>query len=116
MAQTRRYHSAMVFPAAKTGSPLLAKLIQHSLNFHERHGRQLPAVVAAVFVLLIGWTLADLIWALVPLPEAAHWRPAPVTAQSTAPARRGPDVAAIAAARLFGDYRRSMSAARRTRT
>lgn len=75
---------------------------------NERYGRLLPGLVAAAFALLLGRALADLVWALVPVPEAAQWRPAPPPAVT---ARGGGvvDVNAIANAALFGRYQAAAS-------
>ena len=68
---------------------------------YERYGRLLPGLAAALFAILLGRALADLVWALVPLPEGARWRPPPPpAAHAAAPV----DVNAIAAAGLFGKY------------
>jgi general secretion pathway protein C len=97
----------MAFSVARSGSPLLAKLAQYSALAYERHGRRLPTLLSAILIFLIGWTLADLIWALVPMPEAARWRPAPAAPTAAAPASRGPDIVTITNARLFGAYQAS---------
>jgi general secretion pathway protein C len=68
-----------------------------------RYGRFAPGVVAALFALLLGRALADLVWALVPVPESARWRPAPAPAAAPRGAG-GPDVNAIVEAALFGRY------------
>lgn len=70
--------------------------------FYGRYGRALPGLVAAVCAILLGRALADLVWALVPVPESARWRPPPPAAA----ARPAPaiDVNAIANAGLFGRY------------
>lgn len=92
-----RYHARMAVSAAK--------IQLHGLQLYERHGRHLPAAVSVLLVVIIAWTLAALLWALVPTPEAARWQPAPAsTAAGSAPAAKGPDVAFIASAKLFGDY------------
>lgn len=67
-----------------------------------RYGRLLPGLVAAAFAMLLGRALADLVWALVPVPEAARWRPPPV--QPAGPRAPALDVNAIASAGLFGRY------------
>jgi len=69
---------------------------------YARHGRLLPGLAAALFAILLGRALADLVWALVPVPEAARWRPPPPPADSR-PAQ-AVDVNAIANAGLFGRY------------
>ena len=81
-----------------------AQITQFSLSAYERYGKFLPAAASLFLVAAIGWTLAGLLWALVPLPEAAQWHPAPATAGGNAPAQRGPDIALITNAKLFGDY------------
>lgn len=75
---------------------------------NERYGRLLPGLVAAVFALLLGRALADLVWALVPVPEAAEWRPAPPL---PAASRGGGavDVNAMVNAALFGRYQATAS-------
>lgn len=70
---------------------------------YARYGRVLPGLAAAVFAILLGRALADLVWALVPLPEAARWRPAPPAASTARPAQ-SVDINAIANAGLFGRY------------
>lgn len=99
MSTGAQYHSAMAVSAAK--------LSQFGLQIYERHGRHAPAVVNTLLVAAVGWTLAGLIWALVPVPEAARWRPAPVQQTSASAASKGPDVAFISGANLFGDYQAS---------
>ena len=68
-----------------------------------RYGRVLPGVAAAVFAILLGRALADLVWAVVPVPEAARWRPPPPPASAARPAQ-SVDINAIANAGLFGRY------------
>jgi general secretion pathway protein C len=76
---------------------------------HGRYGRLLPGLAAAVFALLLGRALADLVWALVPVPEAARWRPPPPPPAATRPAQAA-DVNAIANAGLFGKYQAAPAA------
>jgi len=76
---------------------------------YERHGRRLPGVVSLVMAILLGIALANLIWALIPSPKSAAWRPAPApaSAQPSGAAARPAgtiDVAAIQSANLFGQY------------
>lgn len=68
---------------------------------YERHGRRLPALAAAVFAVLCGATLAQLVWTLVPVPETARWQapPAPPLPPRASDAQ---DINAIAASALFG--------------
>lgn len=70
---------------------------------YERYARWLPAAVDVVLAILIARLLAQLVWALVPTPESAAWRPAPVTAAAPNPADRV-DLERIAGAHLFGQY------------
>lgn len=59
--------------------------------------------VTALFCVLTGVAAAQLLWSLMPAPEAAVWKPAPVPV-STAPATKNADAGAIAATHLFGIY------------
>jgi general secretion pathway protein C len=72
---------------------------------YEHYGRWLPPLASALLVLAIGSVAAQLVWTLVPAPEAAAWRPAPVAASTPAPgAGGGANVETIVAAHLFGQY------------
>lgn len=72
---------------------------------YERYGRWLPPAVTAVLVVAIGWALAGLLWSLIPIPEAAQWRPASVqTNAASGPQAGRPNIEAIVNARLFGIY------------
>lgn len=78
---------------------------QRVLHLYERHGRRLPPLAQLLLALLIGVLAARWIWALVPVPEAARWQPVAVMPVNPAPqSRKGPDVEAIVAAQLFGQY------------
>lgn len=85
-------------------APAVPASIESSLRsataIYSRHGRFLPGLLAAVFAVLLGRALADLVWALVPVPEAARWSPPPAQAGATRSA--AVDVNAIANASLFG--------------
>jgi general secretion pathway protein C len=75
----------------------------------ERHGRRLPATASLLFAVLLGIALADLLWALIPVPQSAAWRPAPAPSGTQArPSGGRPagtvDVGAIQGANLFGQY------------
>jgi len=70
-------------------------------TLYQRYGRRLPALAALLFALLLGRALADLVWTLVPVPEAARWRPPPPAPVASRPAAT-PD--ATAGAGLFGRY------------
>jgi len=79
--------------------------LQRLFQAYERHGRWLPPALNLLLVAVVAMTLARLAWSLVPTPEAARWRPAPVQAAATAPASRGPiSIDALLAAQLFGLY------------
>ena len=90
------YHASMLAIPA----PLLAL----AGKLHERYGRWLAPAVSALLVLAIGWSLAHLLWALVPAPESAQWRPLPAQANGARSSSSGPNVEAIVAAHLFGQY------------
>jgi general secretion pathway protein C len=70
---------------------------------YERYVRWLPAAVDVVLAALIARLLAQLVWALLPTPEAAAWQPAPVTATAPNPADQV-DLNRIASAHLFGQF------------
>lgn len=72
---------------------------------YERHGRWLVPAVTALLVIAVSWALAQLIWALVPVPLAGQWQPAPAQASFTPTA--GPKLETILDARLFGLYQPS---------
>lgn len=65
--------------------------------------RRLPAVAGFVLAALLAIASAELIWLIVPRPDAARWRPAPVV--STSPATStGPNIERIANASLLGRF------------
>jgi general secretion pathway protein C len=74
----------------------------------ERHGRRLPGLVSLALAILLGIALADLLWALIPLPETAKWRAAPAPALQAKPSggsnAGAVDIATIQSANLFGQY------------
>lgn len=70
---------------------------------YQRHGRRLPALATLVLALLVGRAAGDLVWVLVPTPEAARWQPPPAAPAAPRPSD-APDVNAIAGAGLFGRY------------
>lgn len=71
---------------------------------YERYGRFAPGFAAVLFTLLLGHALADLTWALVPLPEAARWQAPPAPPAVPGRAGDGIDINAITSAALFGRY------------
>jgi general secretion pathway protein C len=77
--------------------------LRGAAGLYERHGRLLPALAAGLFALLLGSRAADLLWALVPVPESARWQPPPAAPVALA-RHQAPDAAAIAASGLFGRY------------
>ncbi|HUR41304.1 MAG TPA: type II secretion system protein GspC [Verrucomicrobiae bacterium] len=87
-------------PLAFAVPPSLDSSLRSVLAIYARHGRFLPGLLAMVFALLLGRALADLVWALVPTPESARWRPPP--AQAAPPRAQATDIDAIANASLFG--------------
>ncbi|MFP5306790.1 MAG: type II secretion system protein GspC [Gammaproteobacteria bacterium] len=79
--------------------------LQRLAQLYERHGRALPPAVNLLLVLVVAWLLAQLVWALVPVPEAGRWQPPPVEApkpRSAAAQTAGIDK--LIAAELFGRY------------
>ena len=76
------------------------------LRLHERHGRHLPTAAVVLFVVLIALVLGDLFWAVMPLPKAAIWQPAPaVPADYGTRVTGAVDLAAIQSAHVFGEYK-----------
>ena len=69
---------------------------------YERHSRWIVPAVTALLVVAVACAAAQLVWALVPVPQAGQWQPAP--AQAAATAQSGPNLDAILGARLFGLY------------
>lgn len=69
---------------------------------YARYGRWLPAAVSAALVVLIAVLAARLVWALVPAPSSAAWKPAP--APPAARASQALDLNVITSAQLFGHY------------
>lgn len=84
-----------------------AALPLHKLTqAYERHGRRLPPLVNLLLVVLIAFTLARLVWTLLPTPESARWRPAPVAPPTAAPTpgQGTVNVEQLLSANLFGSY------------
>ncbi len=69
---------------------------------YARYGRWLPDIAAALLALVIGALLAQLVWALIPVPASAQWKPAPAAAVEN----HGDalDLNQISNAQLFGKY------------
>jgi general secretion pathway protein C len=70
---------------------------------YERYGRYLPGLAAAVLAVLLGSTVADLVWSLFPVPESARWQPPPADANARRP-QHVVDIDAIISAAVFGRY------------
>ena len=70
---------------------------------YQRHGRYLPALAAALFAILLGRAAADLVWTLMPLPEAARWHAPPAAPTAPRPSDTL-DIGALANSGLFGRY------------
>lgn len=88
---------------ALSSIPIPDSWLRTATALYGRYGRALPGVLAAVFAILLGRALADLVWGLVPVPESARWRPPPPAPSSARPAS-AIDLNAIANAGLFGRY------------
>lgn len=86
-------------------SAMAQRAPQSLLRVWERHGRSLPSVAEVVLAILLAVAAAELLWKLVPAPEAAAWRP-PSVVPASVPAGRnhGPNVDLIVNAHLFGQY------------
>lgn len=79
--------------------------LQRVAQLYERHGRGLPSAASLLLVVIVAWLLAKLVWALVPVPEAARWQPPPVEPpQQRGAEARGPDIDKLIGANLFGQY------------
>jgi general secretion pathway protein C len=75
------------------------------VQIYQRYGRFAPGVLELALVLLLATASAKLVWMLVPVPDAARWRPAPVQSAATAAAANAVDPQALVASHLFGEYR-----------
>ena len=84
-------------------SKSLLSLPKAAPRLYARYGAKLPALASVVLVVLLAQLIARLVWLLVPLPQAAEWRPAPaVAAQPTG--KQQVDLDAISQAALFGAW------------
>jgi len=79
--------------------------LQRLSQLYQRYGRGLPPLAQLALTVLIATLLAQLLWALIPEPEGAHWQPTPAQSTTATAPRAGPDLAGISAAALFGVYR-----------
>lgn len=71
---------------------------------YARLGHRLPGIAAALLALLLGSTLADLGWSLMPVPESARWLPPPVATTLRGGQSSTVDVSTVTNAHLFGAY------------
>ncbi|MGH8504966.1 MAG: type II secretion system protein GspC [Stenotrophobium sp.] len=74
---------------------------------YERHGRWITPAVTALLVAAVACVAAQLVWTLVPIPQAGQWRPAPAATSFTPVA--GPKLETILDARLFGLYQSTVN-------
>ncbi len=78
--------------------------LQRVAQLYERHGRAIPPIVNVLLVIVIAWLLAQLVWALVPLPEAARWQAPPPPPQQARRAEASTGIEKLVTADLFGRY------------
>lgn len=79
--------------------------LQRILSLYERHVATLSGGAALVLAAVLAILAARLVWMLVPVPEAAAWRPAPAAAATPAPGGERPvDLASLTRTPLFGRY------------
>ncbi len=79
--------------------------LHRAAQLYERHGRRLPPLVSLLLVVLVAALLAQLLWALIPIPESARWRAPTVTAGSSTPRATNTSIDGIVGAQLFGNFR-----------
>lgn len=79
--------------------------VQQFAQRYGRYGRGLPPLASLALTVIVAWLLAQLVWALVPTPEAARWQPPAVSVaklrSSEAPAS---GIDKLIQAQLFGEY------------
>ncbi|WP_028007838.1 type II secretion system protein GspC [Solimonas flava] len=78
-------------------------------RLYEQHGRKLPPLAVLLLVVAVAYLAAQLVWALMPVPEAARWQAPPLPPPATS-ARAETNVQALADAHLFGAYQPAPSA------
>lgn len=78
------------------------------LQGYERHQTRLVIVVNALLIIGIAFTLAKLLWSVVPTPDTARWQPTP-SSTLVAPNNAGTGLNTIINAHLFGTYKVSAS-------
>lgn len=80
--------------------PLMASLVQG----YERHQHRLATSVTVLLALAAALSLAQFLWALVPVPESARWR-APPASTNLEPVNTAAALNTIINANLFGLYK-----------
>ena len=90
--------------------PAFAAVLARATSLYRRHGAKLAPLLALLLTAMLAWQLANLFWALMPLPKSATWTPAPGFAD---PAGSKPTLSidSLSAAHLFGQYQASASSA-----
>lgn len=77
-------------------------------QLYERYHRFLIGVVNTALVITLAWLLSMLVWAWIPIPEAAQWQPPqPLNTPQSAAPRTQVDPETLIKAQLFGTYQRS---------
>lgn len=88
-------------------NPISDAQLQRLLNLYERHVGALSGGIALLLTAVIALLAARLVWMLVPVPESAAWRPAPVNLEASAAGERLVDLASLTQTPLFGIYEAS---------
>ncbi|TJY61133.1 type II secretion system protein GspC [Sinimarinibacterium sp. CAU 1509] len=79
--------------------------VQQLAALYERYVGRITATANVVLTIVVALLAAQLVWALVPIPEAARWTPAPVQPQPQAAAKTSTtDLSALIDRNLFGAY------------
>ena len=79
--------------------------VQQLAQLYGRYGRGLPPLASLTLAIVVAWLLAQLVWALVPVPEAARWQPPPVATPKPRSAQTlDAGVDKLIQAQLFGQY------------
>lgn len=79
--------------------------VESLVRIYERYGRALPPVANLVLTITAAWLLAQLVWSLVPEPEAARWQlPSLQPAQTRQHETASADIDKLIGSELFGRY------------
>jgi general secretion pathway protein C len=79
--------------------------VQQLAALYERHVGRIAAAANVVLVVVVALLAAQLVWAMIPVPESARWAPTPVQAQPQARAKApNADLTALIDRNLFGAY------------